>query len=106
MIAAIRWVSAHIAAFGGDPDEMTLMGQSAGAHSALIMLTMPDVRRLIRRVILQSAPAGIAPLSAVQAAGWTRRYLDVLGLGGLPPARVNSSCCPRSQPPCCAPRPS
>lgn len=88
MIAAIRWVSEHIAAFGGEPGEVTLMGQSAGAHSALIMLTLPDVRRLFRRVILQSAPAGIAPLSGVQAAGRTRRYLDVLGFSGLPPARV------------------
>ncbi len=88
MIAAIRWVSAHIASFGGDPGEITLMGQSAGAHSAMFMLAMPDVRRLFRRVILQSAPAGIAPFSTALAAGWTRRYLSVLGLSGLPAARA------------------
>ena len=88
MIAAIGWVAAHIASFGGDPGEITLMGQSAGAHSALCLLAMPDVRRLFRRVILQSAPAGIAPFPAAQAAGWTRRYLGVLGLGGLPHADV------------------
>jgi len=86
MIAAIGWVAAHIASFGGDPGEITLMGQSAGAHSALCMLAMPDVRRLFRRVILQSAPAGIAPFPAAHAAGWTRRYLGVLGLTGLPHA--------------------
>lgn len=80
MIAAIRWVSGNIASFGGDPGEITVMGQSAGAHSAMFMLTMPDVRRLFRRVILQSAPAGIAPFSSALAAGWTRRYLDVLEL--------------------------
>lgn len=88
MIAAIRWVSAHIAPFGGDPGEITPMGQSAGAHSALCMLAMPDVRRLFRRVILQSAPAGIAPFPTTLAAGWTQRYLGVLGLGGLPADRA------------------
>ena len=88
MIAAIGWVAAHIASFGGDPGEITVMGQSAGAHSALCMLAMPDVRQLFRRVILQSAPAGIAPFPAAQAARWTQAYLGVLGLSGLPRARV------------------
>lgn len=88
MIAAIRWVSAHIAAFGGDPSEITLMGQSAGAHATLCMLTMPNVRRLFRRGILQSAPAGIAPFSAARAGGWARRYLSVLGLSGLSQSQV------------------
>ena len=64
------------------------MGQSAGAHSALCLLAMPDVRRLFRRVILQSAPAGIAPFPKAQAAAWTRRYLSVLGLTGLPHGRL------------------
>jgi para-nitrobenzyl esterase len=88
MIAAIRWVSAHIGSFGGDPGEITVMGQSAGAHSALFMLAGPDVRRLFRRVILQSAPAGVAPFSTALAAGWTERYLGVLGLSGLAAARA------------------
>jgi para-nitrobenzyl esterase len=88
MIAAIRWVAAHIASFGGDPAAITLMGQSAGAHSALCMLAMPDVRRLFRRVILHSAPAGIPPFSAARAAGRASRYRDVLGLSDIPQARV------------------
>src|SRR6266516_512558 len=88
MIAAIGWVAAHIASFGGDPGEITLMGQSAGAHPALAMLAMPDIRRLFRRVILHSVPAGIAPFPAAQAARWAQQYLGVLGLGGLPHARL------------------
>lgn len=84
MIAAIRWVAEHIAAFGGDPDRITVLGQSAGAHSTLMLLTMPDVRRLFRRVVMQSAPAGIAPLSRAVAADRARQYLAVLGFDGLP----------------------
>ena len=83
MIAAIRWVAAHIAAFGGHPGEITLMGQSAGAHSTLCMLAMPEVRKLFRRAILESPPAGVTPLSKAQAAGWTQQYLEMLGLSQL-----------------------
>ena len=88
MIAAIRWVAAHIAAFGGNPGEITLMGQSAGAHSTLCMLAMPEIRKLFRRAILESAPAAVTPVSKAQAAGWTRQYLEVLGLSQLPEARI------------------
>ena len=88
MIAAIRWVAAHIAAFGGHPGEITLMGQSAGAHSALCMLAMPEIRKLFRHAILESAPAGLTPFSQAQAAGWTRQYLEVLGLGQLPRGQI------------------
>jgi para-nitrobenzyl esterase len=87
MIAAIRWVAAHIAAFGGHPGEITLMGQSAGAHSALCMMAMPETRKLFRHAILESAP-GVTPFSRTQAAGWTRQYLEVLGLGQLPQEQI------------------
>ena len=88
MIEAIRWTAAHVAAFGGDPGKITLAGQSAGAHSTMLMLTMPEVRPLFRRAILASPPAGVPPFSREQAAEWTRRYIDVLELGGLPRARL------------------
>jgi para-nitrobenzyl esterase len=56
--AALRWVAENIEAFGGDPDNITVMGQSAGGLSILAMLTHPDMRRLMRRAIIQSAPFG------------------------------------------------
>lgn len=57
-IAALRWVSQEIAAFGGDPDNITVSGQSAGGLSVLAMLANPDSRALMRRAIVQSAPFG------------------------------------------------
>jgi para-nitrobenzyl esterase len=56
--AALRWVSDEIAAFGGDPDNITLVGQSAGGLSILAMLAQPASRQRFRRAIIQSAPFG------------------------------------------------
>lgn len=83
MIAAIRWVHDNIGAFGGDPANVTVMGQSAGAHSIMFMQTMPDVRALFCRAILHSPPARIAPLSRERAAEWTAAYARVLGWADL-----------------------
>ncbi|ONI86586.1 hypothetical protein ALI144C_11410 [Actinosynnema sp. ALI-1.44] len=55
-LAALRWVHDNIAAFGGDPGNVTLLGQSAGAGSIAALLTMPAAAGLIRRAIPQSIP--------------------------------------------------
>ncbi|MCH0557910.1 carboxylesterase/lipase family protein [Streptomyces sp. MUM 16J] len=55
-LAALRWVHQAIDAFGGDPDRITLCGQSAGAISAGALLAAPQTQGLIRRAVLQSGP--------------------------------------------------
>ncbi|CAM5571900.1 carboxylesterase/lipase family protein [Streptomyces viridochromogenes] len=55
-LAALEWVHASIAAFGGDPGRVTLFGQSAGAISAGALLAAPQAQGLVRRAILQSGP--------------------------------------------------
>ncbi|WP_430645025.1 carboxylesterase family protein [Agromyces sp. GXS1127] len=59
LIAAFRWVGEHIAAFGGDPERITAVGQSSGADALAHLIAADDARGLFRRVILQSAPFGI-----------------------------------------------
>jgi para-nitrobenzyl esterase len=54
-VAALEWVRANIAAFGGDPAQVTLFGQSAGAGSVAALLAMPRAVGLFRRAIAQSA---------------------------------------------------
>ena len=53
-LSALRWVNENIGAFGGDPENVTIFGQSAGAMSCKFLLCSPLSKGLFRRAILQS----------------------------------------------------
>lgn len=61
VVAALRWVQQNIAAFGGDPDNVTIFGESAGAGLVNSLLVMPDATGLFHKAISQSASVGLAP---------------------------------------------
>lgn len=54
--AALRWIRANIAAFGGDPHNITISGQSSGAANAIAQMVSPQGEGLFDKVILQSGP--------------------------------------------------
>ncbi|MDB6042462.1 MAG: Carboxylesterase, type [Gammaproteobacteria bacterium] len=72
-LAALEWVHKNIGRFGGDPDNVTLFGESAGAIDAGVLMASPLSTGLFRRVISESGPAfvGGAPhtLAEAEAAG-------------------------------------
>ncbi|MEV6999032.1 carboxylesterase/lipase family protein [Streptomyces sp. NPDC093982] len=56
-IAALHWVRDNITGFGGDPDNITVFGQSAGAMSVLTLMAMPAAQSLFHKAIAQSGSA-------------------------------------------------
>lgn len=61
-IVALEWVKNNIEAFGGDPDNVTIFGESAGAYAVITLLAMPAAKKLFHRVIAQSTPSYHASL--------------------------------------------
>jgi para-nitrobenzyl esterase len=97
--AALEWVRDNIADFGGDPDRVTLFGQSAGAQDALLLLASPSTQGLFQRVIAESPPfaslvEGYHDLEQRQADGdaWAER------VGCTQPAATDALDCLRALP--------
>ena len=67
-IAALRWVKKNIGTFGGDPDNITVFGQSAGAQDTSLLMTSPLSKDLFQRAIVQSGSAFMTPLVPLAAA--------------------------------------
>jgi para-nitrobenzyl esterase len=70
-IAALKWVKANIASFGGDPDNVTIYGESAGGFGVLLLMVSPEATGLFNKVIAESsfARARAVPLATAEANG-------------------------------------
>jgi para-nitrobenzyl esterase len=82
-LAALRWVRDNITAFGGDPSTVTLCGQSAGAMSALMLMTMPEAEGLFARAILQSPAMTRMTRTPADAAAIGAQFAEKCGASDL-----------------------
>jgi para-nitrobenzyl esterase len=85
--AALRWVHDNIAAFGGDPDKVTIAGESAGGMSVCDHLVAPESKGLFRAAIIQSGPCQ-AQLAAPEAERISVDYARDMGCGDPTTAAV------------------
>lgn len=86
LVAALEWVRGGIAAFGGDADNITVFGESAGSVNIACLLAMPRARGLFKRAILQSGSLNLTrtPEAALES---TRQMLRELG---VPPEKAHT----------------
>ena len=91
-IAALRWIERNISVFGGDPDNVTIAGESAGALSVMWLMTAPQAHGLFDKAIMQSAymissPALKEPQnghpSAESIGIWLQQQLEASDLAAL-----------------------
>ena len=80
LILSLRWVKDNIAVFGGDPANVTIFGESAGAHAVAALMTAPDAEGLFAQVISESPASGMTRPTDV-AAEFAARFATVLGAG-------------------------
>ncbi|MEQ7874496.1 carboxylesterase family protein [Sphingomonas sp. ASV193] len=82
--AALGWVRRNIARFGGDPDQVTIAGESAGAQDVSLMLAAPSTRGLFRRAIVESGTPGfgLPPRPLAEALRLGDQLDAAMGSGG------------------------
>lgn len=69
MVAALKWVQKNISAFGGDPDKVTIFGESGGSVKVVNLMASPLAAGLFHRAIGQSGGSGGTPLKEMEARG-------------------------------------
>ena len=77
--AALKWVKNNISAFGGDPSNVTIFGESAGAGSVCSLLSMPAAKGLFRRAIAESGAASMLT-SPAKATEMTQKFMQLAGV--------------------------
>ena len=89
LVAALEWVRDNIAAFGGDPGNVTIFGESGGGAKVSALMAMPAAVGLFHKAIIQSGP-GVRATLPERATRNAERFLKELGVSAHDTARLSS----------------
>lgn len=81
-VAALEWVRECIDAFGGDPDNVTLFGESAGSGSVGLLMTAPAARGLFQKAICESGPIQIYNAPEITAP-YANEFMEMMGCSNM-----------------------
>jgi para-nitrobenzyl esterase len=79
MVAALQWVKRNISAFGGDPGNITIFGESAGGTAVCLLMVMPQAEGLFQKVISESAAWMFGPISHLTESWYGRVPMTKFG---------------------------
>ena len=82
LVAALQWVKTNISNFGGDPDNITIFGQSGGGAKVNTLMAMPKAKGLFQKAINQSGSFRMAMLEKADTQAIASEVLTILGLNG------------------------
>lgn len=91
-ILALKWVRDNIESFGGDPNNVTIFGESAGGYAVVTLSAMPAAKGLFHKVIAQSAPFIDSTINDITTKKLMRKFGlkrgDIDGLRKIPPEKI------------------
>lgn len=91
IVAALEWVRDNIAAFGGDPGNVTIFGQSGGGGKVGTLMAMPSARGFFHKAIIQSGAQVLRAIPRERARRMAERVLAALGLTAGEAGRIRDA---------------
>lgn len=83
LVYSLQWIHDNITAFGGDPDNVTVVGQSGGSQKVSALMMMPSAQGLFKNIVAMSAGMSEITRTKEEAQAETKKLIDYLGIGDL-----------------------
>ena len=82
-VQALKWIRENISGFGGDPNNVTIFGESCGAGSVSVLMGMPEAKGLFQKAILESGSAGLLKRDPEYSKQIARDFIKITGVKNM-----------------------